>query len=113
MAANARRATSPEIGEWIASAALHDAREWTRLEMALIELVFEDYPQDVTVGSAFADLGAARQRAARLMNPQLPPADEGPRMRMTPLYQAGSKLRDAEADAVQPGESEDMGEPGA
>lgn len=61
-----RPATAAEVAEITAWSALHDPREWTRYEMALIEYVFDDYPHDVRSGSTYADLSAFRERVRRV-----------------------------------------------
>lgn len=60
------RATPAETAELVASSALDDDREWTRQEMALIEVFWPDYPQDVRKGSSYADIEPFRERARRL-----------------------------------------------
>lgn len=61
------RPTSTEVAEFQAWSALHDAREWTRYEMALIEAIWTDYPHDVRAGSTYADLEPFRARVQRLV----------------------------------------------
>lgn len=60
-----RPPSAAEIGEWVAWSAAHDARDRTRLEMALIEWVFED-DHDPRSGSTYADIDSFRERVQRL-----------------------------------------------
>jgi len=69
MRASIPKPTPAEVAELMAWCALHDPREWTRYEMALVEHVFDDYPKDPRSGSTYADLGVYRERVARL-NPR-------------------------------------------
>lgn len=61
------RPTPRDIAELIATHAEIDPHEWTRYEMALIEIFDGDYPRPVEEGSRYADLAPARARAARLL----------------------------------------------
>lgn len=60
------RPSPARVGEWIAWSASHDARIWTRFEMALVEYVFTDWPGDPRRGSPYADLEPFRERVKRL-----------------------------------------------
>lgn len=64
-----RRPTPREIAEMHYYIAMHDTREWTRYEMALVEFFAPDYPQDVTLGSTYADLSSFRHRVGRIPGP--------------------------------------------
>lgn len=57
--------TAVEIATYVAWSAAHDARDWTRYEMALIEYVFES-GNDPRNGSLFADINEQRERVRRL-----------------------------------------------
>lgn len=60
------RPTPAELAEFVAWSAMHDDRDWTRYEMALIEVVEPDYPQDVRRGSRYVDIEPFRERVRRL-----------------------------------------------
>lgn len=106
------RLTAREIAETRCYMAMHEPREWTRYEMALVEVFEPDYPQDVTVGSGYADMAPFRHKASRIPGPpteielmdakrsaakraQLAALDDAqpssrftPGARLTPVYQA-------------------------
>lgn len=95
---NLPRPSPYEVAEYVAAMAIHDVREWTRLEMALIEKVY-DYPQDGRVGSSFADLEPARERVRRLGFRTADDPEEGSPLptKLTPLYRGRSQT-DLEGD---------------
>lgn len=98
------RPTPIEIAEMVGWAARYDDREWTRYEMAIIEAIETDYPQDVRVGSAYADLEPFRERVRRLGPiPTLELAQPGP-------WPPVSEVDDTLPAAAEEGDIEDSGE---
>lgn len=76
LAGQVGRPTPFEMAELLAEIALNDTREWTRYEMALIEVIVPEFPQDVRKGSSYADLEPFRERVQRLGRGNLSVVDD-------------------------------------